>query len=771
MSRHSKLKRDTRKKKKKGVAKDIRETAPINLAPTPPVIQLLSNPFEGLTDKDRKQALIKISSDSKAKVEDSLKSIIEIFKKHDPIAIVTFFSTYGLAIGAGDRGVDSNGAPIKINQAHVEILQALALSIPPNEMGKLPALPHITQQIMDNITDLLRSYAFSRISPELLEASVIDKAIHHVQEAVRGYTQTVRNWGYHKQVLTFSKEIYSHFDAQVEAKFGFTVSNVIDVFEQHLETIEEQLTKRLNNLREIQALKKPRSMLNKYHEINSALDRKDIIEGQDLEFFKLPPRNAFMWIMTHYDLFLSEMYKINEPDLIEKLKIESSSLTKLLNYFSFELGELEKENKLYFFLDNPVWRKPVISTSSGYYCVMPQLFFSFVLNILDNLIETINKDKLHDRRANYLEGKIEEIVKRRFPESKVVSSLKWNQDGVQYETDLVAFIDSYAIIIEAKAHKISNVALRGAPDRIKRHLNDILIEPGIQSHRFELKLKELRAAQNQNDPLIAKLPVDITTINKVIRVSVSLEYFASLQSNLKVFENTGWIPDEYIPCPSMSIADFETLFDFLEHPVQIIHYLLRRAEIESSYSIRGDELDYMGFYISTLFDMGNVDKESDLHITNMSSDLDRYYSSRDQGIHITKPQPKISEFFKTIFNKLEERGIPRWAEIGCILNYFPPYDQTKIVKAIRELTFVVNRNWHVEGHKNMLIYEPSQSSEYALAIVLFNNENKARRHEFLDIAAANGLKADHVRTCLVIGINIDKKDSPYHTIGLFDKPG
>jgi hypothetical protein len=769
MSRNSKLKRDAKKKKKKALAKEITETSTSNLAPTPPVMQLLNNPFEGLTDEKRKQAVIEISTKSKAKVEESLASIIEIFKKHDPISIVSFFSAYGLAVGAGNSGVSSDDTPIKINQAHVEILQALALSIPANEMGKLPAFPHVTQRVMDNITDLLSSYAFSRMNPAMLEASVIDKAIHHVQEAVRGYTQTVRNWGYHKQVLTISKEIYSHFDAQVEAKFGFTASNVIDVFEQHLETMEERLTKRLNNLREIRALKKPRAMLNKYHEINSALDQRDI-EGQDLEFFKLPPRNAFMWIMTHYDLFLSEMYKINEPDLIEKIKIESSSLTKLLNYFSFELGELEKENKLYFFLDNPVWRKPVISTPSGYYCVMPQLFFSFVLNILDSLIETINKDKLHDRRANYLEGKIEEIVKRRFPESKVVSSLKWNQDGVQYETDLIAFIDSYAIIIEAKAHKISNVALRGAPDRIKRHLNDILIEPGIQSHRFELKLKELRDTKNQNDPLIAKLPVDINSINRVIRVSVSLEYFASLQANLKVFEDTGWIPDEYIPCPSMSIADFETLFDFLEHPVQIIHYLLRRAEIEPSYSIRGDELDYMGFYISTLFDMGNVDKESDIHITNMSSALDRYYASRDHGINISKPQPKISDFFKAIFNKLEERAIPRWAEIGCILNYFPPYDQTKIVKAIRDLTFVVNRNWNVEGHKNMLIYEPSRSSEYALAIVLFKNENKDRRHEFIEIAAANGLEAEQVRACLVIGINIDRNDSPYHTIGLFDKP-
>lgn len=767
MSRNSKSKRDAKKKKKQGV-KGASVKPITTLSPTPPVTQRLDNPFEGLSDDDRKLALSEISANAKAKVEKSLASIIEIFKRHDPISILSFFASYGLAIGIGDSGVKSKESPIGIEQAHVEILQALALSIPAKEMGILPALPNVTQQIKDNIVDLLSFYAFSRANPNLLDASPIEQAINQVQEAVRGHTQMVRNWGYHAQILTISKEIYSPFDKQLAAKFGFTASNVIDVFELHLGSMEEKLTKRLMNLKDIKALKNPAKMLNRYYELNSVLNKKDL-ENADIQLLKLSPQKTFMMILAHYDLFLDELYKIDEANLIEKIKIDSNSLNSLLKYFSFEPGELEKENKLYFFLDNPVWRKPIVTIQSGYYCAMPQLFFSFVLNILDSLVEGVNKEKLHSRRANYLENKIEEIVKRRFPESKVISGLKWDHGNQEFETDVVAFIDSYAIIIEAKSHKISNVALRGAPDRIKRHLEEILIAPGIQSRRLELKLNELRESQNQNDPLLAQLPVDIKSINKIIRVSVSLDYFSSLQANLKLFNGTGWVPEEFIPCPSMNIADFETLFDFLEHPVQIIHYLLRRTEIESSYNIRGDELDYMGFYISTLFDMGTVDKDSDLIISNMSNVLDRYYMSKEQGIDIKKPLPEISEFFRAIFNKLEQRAIPRWSEIGCFLNYFPPYDQVKIVKAIKDLTFVVNKNWHIDGHKNMLIYVPPQSSEHALAIVLFKNDNQHKRNEFIDQAAAAGVEAEHVKSCLVIGINIDRTDSPYQTIGLFDK--
>jgi len=465
---------------------------------------------------------------------------------------------------------------------------------------------------------------------------------------------------------------------------------------------------------------------------------------------------------------MSENYFIDSEVLSKQLNLDQDIVDNVLGHFSYGFGDLSGEKKEYFFLENPVWKKPIISSDNGYFCVIPQLFFSFVLNAMDEIVEGIDKKSLHDRRACYLESKIEEIVKTRFPESQVVSGLKWNMGEAQYETDLIAFIDSHAIIIEAKSQKISRPALRGAPDRIKRHLEEILIEPGIQSHRLEQKLNELRVQDKPNDSILTKIPVNIHSINKVLRVSVSLEDFATLQTNLRLFNNTGWVPNDFQPCPSMNLADFETLFDFLEHPVQIIHYLLRRSELEGKYKFMGDELDYMGLYITTLMNIGNMigDGKAEFIISGMSEPLDKYYMSKDQGILIDKPQPKVSPLFKKIFRKLEERSTPRWTEIGCILNRFHPDDQIKLVRYIKDLSKVVNRTWQTEGHKNIAIYEPPESSEYALAVVLFKEENRDRRYEFIDHASVQGLEPGHVRYCLVIAINIDNDDLPYHYIAL-----
>jgi hypothetical protein len=770
VSRNSKSRRDTKKKKAKKSRNRIKSSNNGSKKPTSsgPVMTMMENPLSGITDEQRKELISELGKNGKDKVIEIFESLNDILRQYDPITLISILSGYGLTVGAGDGGVQSKESSGGLNQAHVELFQALALQIPENELGALPVTPDIVQNVWEQLTEISHAFKFSRMNVELLESSNIEMAINQIQELIRSHTQMVRNWGFHSQVVGISKEIYSHFDEIIHSKFGFSASNAIDVFKVLTDSVENKLSERLNILSDLKSTKKPYDMLVKYHELIGQGKEEADRFSENIDISKISQKNLFFMLLSHFDLRMPEYYFIDSDELSKQLNIDRDIVDNVLSQFSYRFGDLNGEKKEFFFLENPVWKKPIILSDRGYYCVLPQLFFSFVLNTLDEIIEGIDKNSLHSRRADYLESKIEEIVKTRFPESQVVSGLKWHQGETQYETDLIAFIDSHAIIIEAKSQKISRPALRGAPDRIKRHLEEVLIEPGIQSNRLEKKLNELRVQDAPDDPLLKEIPVDIHSINKVLRVSVSLEDFATLQTNLRLFNDTGWIPNDFVPCPSMNLADFETLFDFLEHPVQIIHYLLRRTELEGKYKFMGDELDYMGLYITTLLNVGNMvsDDEAEIMISGMSKPLDIYYMSKDQGILIDKPQPKISLLFKKIFSKLEERSTPRWTEIGCILNRFPPDDQNKLIRYIKDLSKVVNRTWQVEGHKNIAVYRPPESSEYALAVVLFKEDNRDRRYEFIDHASALGLEPEHVRYCLIIAINIDKDDLPYHYIAL-----
>ena len=66
----------------------------------------------------------------------------------------------------------------------------------------------------------------------------------------------------------------------------------------------------------------------------------------------------------------------------------------------------------------------------------------------------------------------------------------------------------------------------------------------------------------------------------------------------------------------------------------------------------------------------------------------------------------------------------------------------------------------------MLYIDHQNHQNMALAVVLFKEENRDRRYEFIDHASALGLEPEHVRYCLIIAINIDKDDLPYHYIAL-----
>lgn len=735
-----------------------------------PVYVQMKSPLSDITVEQRRKILDEIGEKSQKEFTDSLEKIRTIIKNHDPIGIISIISGYSLTVGASDtKGVKSNEDADSIHQFHVEILQALILQIKIDGLGDEPVTPAIIQSVLDELKILARSFTYSRFNSEVIKDSEEKQAIHQIQELVRSHTQAVRNWGYFSQVKSISREIYSFFDSKLANDVGVTPTKIIKLFDFILLETERLLTKRHNDLSNIRRTEFTKDQYYKYADLIGQ-DRNDIdYLLKNTEHPKKANENTFAMLLAHYDLSMKNYYTFYISEVATSVGLSEHEVKIVFENFSLSLGDLENYNTEFIFLDNPIWNNPLIKLDEEkFLCPIPQVFFSFILLSLDTFIEKIDKKALSKRRAVYLEEKIEEIVKRRFPSALTVSGVKWDYEGSTYETDLITFIDSHAIIIEAKSHKITKPALRGAPDRIKRHIREIIIDPSVQSRRFEKHLINICNGSTVDDKLQEQLPVDLSEIKKIIRVSVSLEDFSTLQANVSQLDNTGWIPQDFEPCPSMNLADFESLFDLLEHPVQIIHYLTQRANLQGKIDFLGDELDFMGLYLTTLLNMGDLHEEnpSQVMISQMSTPIDHYYNSKDQGIVVPKPQPKVSKLFRNIFIKLEKRSTPRWTEIGVLLNMLTPDDQVKLEKHIRQYTKVVHRTWKNENHKNTLVFIPPSSSDFALAFLMYKNENANQRNEFIQNALALGLEADHVKNCLVIASNIDDSSLPYHFIAL-----
>lgn len=762
----SKRKKKTRAQHKK----NITAQKPIKEKTEGFTYEVFDSPFQNMNDKEHESVLKEMAEKSNEKYKTSLSDLQEIAKKQDPLSLLSILTAYATMSSIKDDGTTKSFLGEEIGQPQVELMQAICLSVPWEQNHHCPPTPQNVEIIFETLKDISLSFSYKRLADIDLNWNDEERSIRQLQEFIRGRTQIVRNWGYYNQVISILKEIFTPLDNLYVQNMEFSASNVLDFFTVMVKTVEEKMNERNIKLAELYATKDACELVYKYHEWRGLEKSKADEFITRLEVNERDIKEVFAMVLSHADICLNENYTFNKQLFSDALELDDTVIEKLFETFSYEFGDLQEENPDHIFLANPIWKKPIIRISDNeIFCPIPQVFFSFAHRALDALLRSndeVNRT-LSDHKSNYLENKIEQIVKSRFPEAVTISGLKWHIEEVEYETDLITFIDSQMIIIEAKSGKISDTALRGAPKRLQRDLGELLIEPSVQSLRLKNLLLDLIANPQKNDPIREKLPIDLAKINKVHRVSVSLEDFATIQANIKIISDTGWLPENFEPCPTFCLGDFQTIFDILEHPVQIIHYIQQREILEQNVKYMGDELDLLGWYIETLFNIPDFGEEfSQIMVTGSSEVVDKYYNGRDHGLEVEKPKAKLHLLFEKILIQLEQRKTERWTEIGVILHMFTPNDQKKLASLLPKLKRNVEKNWRIKGHNNMLILNPNTNSKFALCYIYFNDQTISQRDQFIEAGSAMALEPEHVTHCLVIAKNIDDDTRAYDFIAL-----
>ena len=738
-----------------------------------PTFHLFRNPFEGLSDEQRRLAINEIAKNSEKKYQEALSELRAILRRHYPLLVLSHISYYGLRVPVDETsGITKLDSDSEMFPFHIEMLQALSLQIEPDQLSGEPCGPDVLTRTWDQVKMLCDAHIFRQFDSAGVDLPDDEKTVALAQWLMRGATQAVRNWGYHFQVKQIARELYSPFDAQLLEARGFSASDIVNLFEAMVTEVEARQTAHIKTLAELfgSSGKDRRLLVENYHALIGLEKEKAEQFIERLNVKDRPLKDVGAMLVAHYDLRLLDVFTFLASDLAELLGLDEVRVSAILDEYALAWGGLCAYETEHLHLSNPVWEKPLVRLGDGrYFCALPVSFFSFVIPCMETVLSPFVA-AVSERRAEYLESKVAEIVESRFPDSNVKKNFRWVEDGATYETDLIAFIDSFALVIECKSGKVTSPALRGAPGRLRRHIQELLIDPNLQSLRLKTRLEFLSSQPNEADPIRDDIGYDLGRVRKVVRVSVCLEDFGSIQSSLKQLEDTGWLPADFTPCPTMNLADFETIFDLLEHPVQILHYFMKREVIEASAGYLADELDLLGLYLTTLLDIGDVEPGVEFAFAGLSAPLDIFYNSLDAGVTLDKPRPAISPLFASIFSQLEQRGVARWTEIGVALNMFSPDDQRNITNMLAKLEKRVHRNWRREGHKNTVISIPSRASSYALGYVMFKNGNANLRWHFMESAATAALESDHVQTVIVIGRNIDQDDTAYHAIALFGSP-
>jgi hypothetical protein len=477
-------------------------------------------------------------------------------------------------------------------------------------------------------------------------------------------------------------------------------------------------------------------------------------------------------VVGHADLSIADIYTFEVAEVADASRLSIGKSLILFQRFSLSPGDLQGKKPEYFFLDNPIWQNPMIRIGESlYFCLLPQGFFHNVHRVLGGIFEKpAHLQALEMRRSEFLETQVTELFQKAFPAAEVRRNVKWKDGHTVYETDLLVRVDSFLFIVEAKAGGISDSALRGAPLRIRRHIEDLLISPSIQSQRLADKLNSTVAPDLDRDVFVEPLGEFLEHVRSVIRISVTLEDFATLQAQGQQLAETGWLPSDLRLAPSFSVADLEVVFEILANPAERIHYLSRRNDIARRFRVFGDELDWLGVYLDTGLRLEHAKTDAKhLIISGMSKKLDDYFQARDMGLDPPKPKVRKTKLWREIGEVIEKRISVRWSEIAVMLLNMPYEEQHRMEKKFRSVLRNVRRKPLSTEDRNALIASPTPNSSDAFVMLAMTNANFHRRYEFAKNLAGKIFSESSATRVAVLIQNVDTLDYPYSMLAVLDR--
>lgn len=690
-----------------------------------------------------------------------------ILRKHDPLQMLALAATYGLQGFVSDDGVMARGPFAKkdFSQHHVELCQALALRLP-HEDSAQDLFGGQALERVDELSRMAHAFSMQRLVALQTQKSPEEHLLMQMQESLRLHTQFVRNWGRFTQIVDLSECLYAGMNAVFTQALGVSATDLISLVHSCTKRLEERQSARIEMLgKALNPRFSPDEMITRYFSQSPQflLSMEDFLK----DFPEHPSReNAAALIFNHADLLLQDFYRLTVDEAAKIIGRPAAALEKALDLLSLKQGEIAERKLDHLLLDNPVWTRPLIRFGGGaYFFPLPQAFFSHMHRIFAHLSAEIGASKaLEERRSTFLEAEIERLARLGLPHARVEPNVKWSLGPDRYETDIVAVIDRAMIIIEAKSGAISDPALRGAPDRARRHVRELVIAPSIQSERFQ---KFVEAAQQGDETARTTLktrhlwPLEI---ERFVRLSITLEDFSMVASAEQELKNVGWVENDRALAVNMTAADFEVACDILTEEAVLIHYLSERGRLQKRFDIFADELDWLGFYLETGFAFAAAEK-SDLEgfmLSGLSKPIDDYVNARDLGVKAKKPAPRRTTLWRGVLAKIGERRMPGWIEATIALLRAASVDEQKEVqKHLRKLLRQPPRAWNKPDRKTAIFITPAYAD--AIPIILFAHPGCSLAEQRTEAGglAQRCFKNPATSKCLAIGFNTKTPEAAF----------
>jgi hypothetical protein len=551
-------------------------------------VEKLKAPFEDLAETPEEWRVI---------FDKSLRKIRTFLASRDAFGILAKCADVALGNLArhkeNPRWPEQDYDPFElIEQPELEVLQALALMHPSNA-SRVPASPRNMHEFLPEVPKSL--IAFSRMQPAGKGQS---PEREHLIRAIRLQTMVHRNLFVKEDCEGVVSSILQLTDTASLREVGYSFSEMFSVLIAIVALVEERANEFHERRRQGLTAQSLEIALSS---IKFFCDRSDVARRAWLLCKRrcntLDDFRAAAFQIS--EIAHASTYTLLKSDLANKF---GNQAVRFLESISIAPGDLADADPEHFFMNNPVWRRPFVALDAQtLLLVIPSLVYSFPFQIFEQLI--LGKPQLEkaysEARAEFLEQRIETLIKSAMPSAITYRSVMWrDKNGKEYENDVVAVVGNTIFLFEAKSGRLDDVARRGGELSLLRNFRELFVEPGEQATRLESYLNtEKNNAQlwlKSGQPVLLNLE-----IAKVVhKFSICVEHFAALTSakhNLRVL---GAIKEEKAWAPVIALGELMLIWRYLDTEVSFFHYLTRRATLEDVVDFEGDEMDILSTYLT-----------------------------------------------------------------------------------------------------------------------------------------------------------------------------
>ncbi len=427
-------------------------------------------------------------------------------------------------------------------------------------------------------------------------------------------------------------------------------------------------------------------------------------------------------LLGHSDLRVRDVFTLTHDEIkaaLEEIdaKADLAAAEAIIDKLSMSLGDASNKSVDHLFLDNPVWSRPFVKYGDEYLLPLPTTFTSYCMDIFLGLAQASNdlKSAYEDMRAKWLEETAASLLSEALPSGKIWRSLKWKETetGKIYENDVVALIDRWLILAEAKSGQVTDSARRGSFDRLKREIDKLMVDPSDQSRRLANLLMGTPGV-HAFECKEGTCEIDSSKLDGIIRVNITNESIGNLNSRGGDLIEAGLVPKETDLAPTMSLSSLDLVLQILGTQNGILHYLHRRKGFEANAMYVADELDLVVFYLEKGFNIGEQEFDGTMHmIYGISNDLDARLTMIDHKLG-KQNSPAFSMYWERFLNVQEQSGRDGWVTLAMRLRNVGANEQATVEKTIRRGIYRFKKNGPIFGSVVLL---PKARNEGLLILV------------------------------------------------------